>query len=302
MDRVAGVPTDRGRSDASDSTVAGSFLERLHLERVDRDIFTGWCHAGAPMRAFGGQVAAQALVAAGRTVAMEARPVHSLHGYFLRPGSTTDPIVYLVDRVRDGRSFSTRRVTAMQYGEIIFAMSASFAIWEPTLEHQTDPPVVPGPESLEDYPVLAHASDGRSAAQARLTDPIQLRLVDPDVVADATGGTAERIAWVRTTEPLPDDPLLHVCTLTYMSDLTLVGTVLQPHGGKDVAKSLYLASIDHAMWIHGPFRSDEWIMFVQDSPVARGGHGFARGELYRRDGTLIASAAQEALLRRLAGG
>ncbi len=279
-----------------------SFVDRLTLDRIDRDIFTGWCHAGAPLRAFGGQVAAQALVAAGRTVDHPDRPVHSLHGYFLRPGSTADPIVYLVDRTRDGRSFSTRRVTAMQYGETIFTMSASFAVNEPTLEHQVDAPPAPGPEGLPDHPLLQLAEDVRLSDQGYPhADLLQLRFVDPEVVAEVTNGTAVRISWVRTTERLPDDPLLQVCALAYFSDLTLVGTILHPHGGRRANADLMLASIDHAMWFHAPFRSDEWLMFVQDSPIARNGHGFARGQFYRRDGLLVASAAQEALLRRHEG-
>lgn len=277
----------------------GAFARQLELTRVDRDIFTGWCHAGAPMRAFGGQVAAQALVAAGHTVEDPTRHVHSLHGYFLRPGSTTDPIVYLVDRTRDGRSFSTRRVTAMQYGETIFTMAASFAIIEPTLEHQVDAPIVPGPEDLPDthLPMLADDPSLKEMGYPG-RELLQLRFVDADTVAQVTGGTALRIAWLRTLEPLPDDRLIHVCTLAYFSDLTLIGTILQPHGGRVSNPELDIASLDHAMWFHAPFRCDDWMMFVQDSPIARGGHGFARGEFYRRDGLLVASAAQEALLRQ----
>jgi len=299
----------------TDESPRETFTERLRLERVDRDIFTGWCHAGAPLRAFGGQVAAQALVAAGRTVDDPDRHVHSLHGYFLRPGRTTDAIVYLVDRTRDGRSFSTRRVTAMQYGETIFTMSASFAIREPTLEHQINAPAVPGPEGLPAYhiprftqdsmPQDDQSNDPRGGALDDEGYPehelLQLRFVDAEVVAEATHGAAQRIAWVRIQEQLPDDPLLHVCTLAYFSDLTLIGTILEPHGGRQANMDLDLASIDHAMWFHSPFRCDEWMMFVQDSPIARGGHGFARGEFYRRDGLLVASAVQEALLRRPRG-
>lgn len=276
-----------------------AFTERLRLERVDRDIFTGWCHAGAPLRAFGGQVAAQALVAAGHTVEDPEREVHSLHGYFLRPGRTSDPIVYLVDRTREGRSFSTRRVTAIQYGETIFAMAASFAVSEPTLEHQYEAPDVPGPDELPSFH-LPRFVDGGDLDKDGYPDHelLQLKFVDDDTVAEVTKGSAQRIAWVRTQDRLPDDPLLHVCTLAYFSDLTLIGTILQPHGGRAANEDLDLASIDHAMWFHSPFRCDDWMLFVQDSPIARGGHGFARGEFYRRDGLLVASAAQEALLRR----
>lgn len=276
-----------------------AFTERLHLERVDRDIFTGWCHAGAPLRAFGGQVAAQAMIAAGRTVEDPERLVHSLHGYFLRPGSTKHHIVYIVDRTRDGGSFSTRRVTAMQYGEVIFTMSASFAKREDTLEHQMEAPEVPGPEGLEDFPLAQFVADGEPERRGYPDQALlQLRFVDNEITKDATHGFANRIAWVRIADKLPDDPLIHVCTLTYFSDLTLIGTILQPHGGRIPNAHLNLASIDHAMWFHASFRCDEWMMFVQDTPIARRGHGLARGEFYRRDGGLVASAVQEALLRQ----
>lgn len=278
------------------------FIERLHLERVDRDIFTGFCHAGAPLRAFGGQVAAQALVAAGRTVDEPDRTVHSLHGYFIRPGHTTDPIVYMVDRTRDGRSFSTRRVRAIQYGETIFTMSASFAVIEPTLVHQMSAPSVPPPESLPLWH-LPNADDGQRQIREGFPrhELLELKFVDAEDVLKATNGSAVRIAWMRTVEPLPEDPLLHVCTLTYFSDLTLIGAILAEHGGRTANTDLELASLDHAMWFHAPFRADEWLMFVMDSPVASGGHGLARGEFYRQDGTLVASAVQEALLRRSRG-
>lgn len=274
------------------------FIARLALERVDRDIFTGFCHAGAPMRAFGGQVAAQALVAAGQTVDDSQRHVHSLHSYFLRPGRTTDPIVYLVERVRDTKSFTTRRVKAIQYGETIFTMSASFAIIESSLNHQVDPPMVPGPEAVEPYDFEARRGFRPEADGFPSRSLFDLRIVDPADVSRGPFGPAPRVAWMRTTEPLPDDPLLQVCALTYFSDLTLIGTILEPHGGRGANRELEIASLDHAMWFHAPFRVDDWVMFVMDSPVAAGGHGLARGEFYRPDGTLVASAVQEALLRQ----
>jgi acyl-CoA thioesterase-2 len=273
------------------------FVQRLTLDRVDRDIFTGYCHAGAPLRAFGGQVAAQALVAAGNTVDDEARHVHSLHAYFLRPGRTTDPIIYLVERARDSRSFSTRRVKAIQYGETIFTMSASFAIEESSLVHQIDPPDVPRPEDLEPFDFesrrgLRSGQDGFPSQSL-----FDLRIIQRDHITVRPNRLAPRIAWMRTTTPLPDDLLTQVCALTYFSDLTLIGTILEPHGGRVTNANLAVSSLDHAMWFHAPFRADDWVMFVMDSPVAAGGHGLARGEFYRPDGTLIASAVQEALLR-----
>ena len=273
------------------------FTDRLRLERVDRDIFTGWCHAGAPLRAFGGQVAAQALVAAGSTIDEPGRHVHSLHGYFLRPGRTTDAIVYLVDRLRDGRSFTTRRVRAVQYGEVIFAMSASFAVDEPGVEHQATMPDLPGPEKYQPVQTPHAAADPELGAEGfPYHQLLDVRLVDDATAARLSGDRAHRMAWLRTHRPLPDDALTHVCTLTYFSDLTLAGTTLVPHPGTD-DDDLDIASIDHAMWFHSPFRADEWLLFATDSPVARGGHGLARGEFFTRDGVLVASAVQEVLLR-----
>lgn len=286
-----------------------SFLDRLHLERIDRDIFTGWCHAGAPLRAFGGQVAAQALVAAGHTVEHEERHVNSLHAYFLRPGRTTDPIVYLVDRPRDGSSFSTRRVTAVQYGETIFTLSASFAPPFDGPEHQATQGEfgaaqswihhIPPPEAGEpkSWP---HSSDPVEAARLHAEgypeqDFIEMRVVDRDFVA-ATG-RAHQMAWLRSRQPLPDDPLVQVCALTYFSDLSLVGTMLTHHGGVEGTRDLQIASLDHAMWFHRPFRVDHWTLFVTDSPTAASGRGFARGTFYSEAGDMVASASQEALLR-----
>ncbi len=274
------------------------FVDRLTLERIDRDIFTGGCHAGAPQRAFGGQVAAQSLVAAGLTVDDPLRAVHSLHGYFLRPGRTDDRIVYLVDRPRDGRSFSTRRVQAVQYGETIFTMAASFAVHDVGPEHQYAAPDAPHPDTLDKVP-LAGDSDHRlhdaEAPDHRLLD---LRFVDIDTSAPPAYGQPQRMVWVRTRAPLPDDQRIHACALTYFSDLTLVGTALAPHGTRVGHPELMLASIDHAMWFHAPFRSDEWILFVQATPVARGGHGLTSGIFYSLDGRVIATAAQEVLMRR----
>lgn len=287
------------------------FIDRLGLRRIDRDIFTGWCHAGAPQRAFGGQVAAQALVAAGTTVEGDERTVHSLHAYFLRPGRTSDHIVYLVDRPRDGGSFSTRRVTAVQYGETIFMMSASFATDQTGPRHAPANAAfvasVPAPESIHPESVFDHVDIPSGADEA---DPVRdlreaglpahqlldLRLVPGEAVTAADIG-ADQMVWVRLPEQLPDRSLLHVCALTYLSDLTLVSTVLGHHGGRRGTRDLQIASIDHAMWFHERFRADEWLLFVTDSPVAGHGHGFARGSFYTANGTLVASVAQEVLVR-----
>ncbi len=273
------------------------FIDRLTLTRIDRDIFTGSCHAGAPLRAFGGQVAAQALVAAGSTIEHSDRHVHSLHGYFLRPGRTGEPIVYLVERPRDGRSFSTRLVRAVQHGETIFTMSASFAVRESGPSHQVPMPPAPPPESLPQAQ-LPTASVNPELRQMGFPEERQLdlRLIDREMAEDLTGGAASMIAWFRTGKPLPDDPLLQVCALTYFSDITLAGTTLRNLGPN--ARELWqLASLDHAMWFHDVFRADDWLLFVQDSTIAHGAHSLARGQFFSRDGLLVASAVQEVLMR-----
>ncbi len=291
-----------------------SFLDRLALKQIDRDIFTGWCHAGGPLRAFGGQVAAQALIAAGSTIEQQDRSVHSLHAYFLRPGRTTDHIVYLVDRPRDGRSFTTRRVKAVQYGETIFTMSVSFVatLQGPSHQARRNPSggsqaewmaTIPDPDSLPDV-VLPHADDHSKATAAALIKESfpEHRLLDFRMVSDETAqqvslGRFDRMAWMRTREELPHDYLINVCALTYLSDLTLVGTVTKHHGGRAASSHLELASLDHAMWFHQRFQADQWLLFATDSPCSGAGHGLARGEVFTRDGVLVASAVQEILLR-----
>lgn len=293
-----GPPSDQG------------FVERLTLTRIDDDIFTGWCHAGAPLRAFGGQVAAQALVAAGTTVGQPGRVVHSLHAYFLRAGSTTDHIVYMVDRPRDGRAFSTRRVQAVQYGKTIFTMSASFAQPMSGPGHHSRPMPdphwidrVPAPSELPRTNIVNRLTKGGDPSEQGLPgrDFVDVRFVNHELARQISQGRFDRMAWVRADEPLPDPSLFHVCAMTYFSDLTLVGTVLGHHGGFDARDDLDIASLDHAMWFHAPFRADEWLLFVTVSPVSGGGHGFATGQFYQPDGTLVSSAAQEVLMREPLG-
>ncbi len=275
------------------------FLDRLTLTSIDRDIFTGVCHSGAPLRAYGGQIAAQSLMAAGSTIDDPNRNVHSLHGYFLRPGQTKDTITYLVDRPRDGGSFSTRFVRAVQHGETIFMMTASFAVENDGPQHQFTRPPVTEPEALPTFPLQA-----TGATESRDNDYpgeplIDLRLIDAGRETELHEGRYERIAWVRTTEQLPGDSLVQACALTYLSDLTMVGTALSPHFSR--GESLQLASIDHAMWFHGPIRTDDWLLFTQDTPVARHGHGLARGLFFDSTGNLVASVVQESLMRRKRG-
>ena len=274
------------------------FIDRLTLETVDRDIFSGTCNSGAPLRAYGGQIAAQALMAAGMTVDDKARRVHSLHGYFLRPGRTKDSIIYLVDRPRDGRSFSTRIVRAVQHGETIFLMTASFAVTDVGPEHQFEIPEVVTPDDVPEmsYPEIL-ALDPDSALSLNYPDQalIDLRIVDHEHHVFLRDGRYERMSWVRITEPLPSDPLAQASALTYLSDLTMVRTALSPHF--EMRDELQLASIDHAMWFHAPIDTSQWLLFAQDTPVARGGHGLARGLFYDRQGQLVASVVQESLMR-----
>lgn len=275
------------------------FADRLALDQIDRDIFTGLCHAGAPLRAYGGQIAAQSLMAAGRTVDDPQRQVHSLHGYFLRPGRTKDSITYLVDRPRDGRSFSTRFVRAVQHGETIFMMTASFASRDAGPEHQFDEPPAPAPELIERFPTPAMESTPSERAAQGLPEEhlIDLRIVGGDTRMEMVDGRFERMAWVRITEPVEKTNLVQACALTYLSDLTMVSTAIAPHGARELRSELMLASIDHAVWFHGEVDTDDWLLFAQDTPVARSGHGLARGLFFNPQGTLVASCVQESLMR-----
>lgn len=290
----------------SDSPFQEHFADRLSLDQVDRDVFTGLCHSGAPLRAYGGQIAAQALVAAGRTVEASDRFVHSLHGYFLRPGRTKDSIVYLVERPRDGRSFSTRIVKAVQHGETIFMMTASFATIDDGPSHQFEMPDAPSPENVELFriPLTGHLDEAQRASDLDYPDSaiIDLRIIEPNQRVHMRDGRFESMAWVRIREPLADDHLTQASALTYLSDLTLVRMTLAPHMTVRDSTDLVLASIDHAVWFAAPFRADEWLLFAQDSPVAFGGHGLARGLFYTTDGVLVASVVQETLVRNRRAG
>jgi len=271
------------------------FLQRLTLDRIDRDIFTGTCHSGAPLRAYGGQIAAQSLMAAGLTVEASGRRVHSLHGYFLRPGQTKDTITYLVDRPRDGGSFSTRFVRAVQHGETIFMMTASFAVADPGPEHQFTRPSAPDHDGLAGIPLVLTVKTDPEAMDYPADSLIDLRPVEPMDAVSLRDGRYEWMAWVRATESLPEDPLIQACALAYLSDLTMVSTALSPHPRE--RGDLQLASIDHAMWFHASARADDWLLFAQDTPVARGGHGLARGLIFDGAGLLVASVVQESLMR-----
>jgi acyl-CoA thioesterase-2 len=225
--------------------------------------------------------------------------VHSLHAYFIRPGDTAVPLVYTVERLRDGRSFTTRRVTAIQHGKAIFTLSASFQSHESGFEHSAAMPVVPRPDEIEtaaDRLRRLHLPVDDYARQS----PIDLRHVGPlpiEAEKDRSLITSRNLVWLRADGELPDDPLLHVCLMTYASDMTLLDTVLLAHGVSWSSDLVYGASLDHAMWFHRPFRVDRWLLFVQDSPVASGARGLARGVVYTADGELVVSVVQEGLLR-----
>jgi len=278
-----------------------NLVDLLDLERIDTNIFRGRSPEESLQRVFGGQVAGQALIAAGRTVDAH-RPVHSLHAYFLRPGIPGVPIVYQVDRIRDGRSFTTRRVLGVQQGRTIFALTADFHLPEPTpFEHQIAAPPVPGPEELPSALDEVGAVLGEIPPFISRRQPFDLRYVERlRWREEELAGVEPRVAvWLRTNGTLGDDPLIHACAVTYASDMTLLDAVrvpVEPLWGK---RHFDMASLDHAMWFHRPFRADEWLLYQQESPVAVGGRGLARGQLFDRQGRLVVSVMQEGLFRRL---
>jgi acyl-CoA thioesterase II len=274
-------------------------LDLLDLEQIEVNIFRGRSPDETVQRVFGGQVAGQALVAVGRTVPAD-RPVHSLHAYFIHPGDPTVPLVYTVDRVRDGRSFTTRRVSAVQHGRTIFTLSASFHRAEQGLVHAMPMPDVPPPEDLRpNIERLEQALGTELPAHVR-DSPIDLRSVGAlsvEAASDPSLRTARNLVWLRVNGELPADPLLHVCLMTYASDLTLLDTVLLEHGASWYDGRTTGASLDHAMWFHRPFRADQWLLYAQESPIAYGARGLARGEVFTAAGDLVVSVVQEGLIR-----
>jgi acyl-CoA thioesterase II len=284
------------------SKALDKLLDLLDLEQIEVNIFRGRSPEERVQRVFGGQVAGQALVAAGRTVPPD-RPVHSLHAYFIRPGDPAVPLVYLVDRVRDGRSFTTRRVSVVQHGETIFTLSASFHQAEPGPAHQVAMPRVPPPEEITPtVPRLEKLFGPLNERYARMfrDNPIALRFAGPLTVEaqrDPALRTESNLVWLRVDGDLPDDPLLHLCLMTYASDMTLLDSVLLAHGMSWADGRTIGASLDHAMWFHRPFRADRWLLYAQESPVAYGARGLARGQVFTRDGELVVSVVQEGLIR-----
>ncbi|MFI1863606.1 acyl-CoA thioesterase [Streptomyces jumonjinensis] len=279
-------------------------LDLLDVERIERDIFRGRSRSAAVPRVFGGQVAAQALAAAGRTVPDD-RTAHSLHAYFLRQGDPGVPIVYTVDRVRDGRSFTTRQVTAVQHGRPVFQLTASFQCHEEGLEHQSPMPDAPDPESLPTAAEMLPSYADRFAdpgAVDRLLEAraaVDLRYVQPPPYGSVGEPREPRSqVWFRAGGELSDDPLLHACLAVYVSDMTLLDSVLLAHGrGGWAVGDVVGASLDHAMWFHRPFRADEWLLYDQESPSASGGRGLGQARIHTRDGRLAMTVIQEGVIR-----
>jgi acyl-CoA thioesterase-2 len=273
-------------------------LRLLQLEALEVNLFRGESRDIGSPQVFGGQVLGQALTAASRTV--EGRVVHSLHAYFLRRGDFKAPIVYAVDRSRDGHSFSNRRVIAIQHGEQIFNMTASFQVIESGLEHQIAMPSVPEPESLPDSSrvtpaLLAHLPE-RMRRLLQTPRPFEFRSVQGADQLRASKA-ASRQVWFRAVGAVPDDETLNRCLLAYVSDFYLLETATLPHGISSLSGRAIAASIDHAMWFHRPLRVDDWLLYAVDSPSASGARGFARASVFARDGRLVASTAQEGLVR-----
>ncbi len=278
------------------SAALDELVSLLDLEPIEVNVFRGNSPDEDRQRTFGGQVAGQALTAAVRTVDAE-RHVHSLHAYFLRPGDPNAPILYTVDRIRDGRSFTTRRVVAVQHGRAIFNLQASFQVHEAGFEHQEPAPSgLPDPLSLPTWQErLAPFADviGEWATRPR---PIDLRFIDGGPAAERPPSDHQR-TFLRADGRLPDDPALHACVVTYASDMTLLDTVLLPHGIGWPHTGVQMASLDHAMWFHRRFRADEWLLFDQRTHVSSGARGLATGELYDAEGHLVVSVVQEGLIR-----
>ena len=276
-----------------------SLLKLLDLERLELNLFRGQNRDIGSGRLFGGQVLAQALVAAGRTV--EGRAAHSLHGYFILPGSVETPVVYQVDRIRDGKSFTTRRVLAIQEGREIFTMVCSFQVPEGGIEHGAALPAVPAPEELPRELDLVRAMAERIPAPLReiytQDRPIDFRPIAPVDPFSPEKRPPFKHTWFRAEGAMPEEPILHQAVLAYASDYGLLGTALLPHGLSFLMRGVQAASLDHAVWFHRPFRVDDWLLYAMDAPASAGARAFTRGSIFTRDGRLVASTAQEGLIR-----
>jgi acyl-CoA thioesterase-2 len=289
--------------DAEPQPALDALLRTLDLEPLEDNLFRGPRGAEGWQRVFGGQVLGQSLAAAARTVD-PSRPVHSLHGYFLLAGDPSRPIVYDVERIRDGGSFTTRRVKAIQHGRPIFSMSSSFHKSEPGFDHQAPMPDVPPPEELPNpKDAIAKHLDALPPSMKSYwsrEQPIDMRVADLSRYLTREKKTPIQHIWIKANGRLPDDPVVHQAVLAYASDFTLLDTALIAHGKLLFDADVQLASLDHGMWFHRPFRADEWLLYAQDSPSGFGARGFCRGSIYSRDGVLIASVVQEGLVRQRA--
>ena len=276
-------------------------LKHLTLERLEENLFRGQSQDIGSPNVYGGQVLGQALFAASQTV--EGREAHSLHAYFLRPGDKKEPIVYEVDRIRDGRSYTTRRVVAIQRGKPIFNMSTSFKTREEGIEHQCEMPDVPGPEDLPNMTELGKQALAEMPEKLsrflKWQRPIELRPVQSTHLLHPEPTPPFQDIWIKAIDALPDDPAIHKVLLAYASDYSLLGTALLPHGLTFTQGTIRAASLDHAMWFHRDFRMDEWLLYSMDSPNMSHGRGFSRGNLFTREGTLVASMVQEGMIRRV---
>jgi len=278
-------------------------IETLNLEPLELNLFRGRSPQSRWQRVFGGQVVAQALVAACRTVEdVTTRPPHSLHAYFLLGGDPKVPIIYEVDRIRDGKSFTTRNVKAIQHGHAIFSMSVSFHVHEEGLSHQFPMPDVPQPDALPDEAEMKERIWPRMPEAVRRyyerERPIELRPVEYGRYLGETWNDGHFHVWMRATGTLPNEPAIHQCVLAYASDMMLLDAALIPHGRSVFSEDIMAASLDHALWFHRPFRADAWLLYAQDSPNLSDSRGFSRGLIFASDGTLVASVAQEGLLRQ----
>lgn len=274
-------------------------LDLLKVERLEVDLFRGISPDETSQRVFGGQVIGQAMMAAYQTV--EERACHSMHAYFIRPGDPNVPIIYQVDHSRDGRSFTTRRVVAIQHGKQIFNLAASFQVPEEGWFHEADMPDVPGPEDLKSRLDLrkeaAHLFPEAMRKQMTRARAIEMRPVDPADFFDPKPMPAKHSIWFRANRCFEDDPAIHQCLMAYASDMSLLDSGTRPHGISWHSGEAMMASLDHAMWFHAPARADEWLLYTQDSPHAGGARSFNRGMIFKQDGTLVASVAQEGLMR-----
>jgi acyl-CoA thioesterase II len=298
-DAPPGTEAPSGAARSSDDQAAlEALVALLDLEAIEVNIFRGNSPDENRQRVFGGQVAGQALVAAARTIDEVGRLVHSLHAYFLRPGDPTVPILYEVDRIRDGRSFSTRRVVAIQHGRAIFNLQASFHDHEAGPDHQIPMPEGMGdPEQLPDFRTRMAPYADKIGDWYHRPRPIDLRHVDGDPFSRRGQSATGQHVWLRADGTLPDDPVLHACVVTYASDMTLLDTTILPFGLGWDSPGIQMASVDHAMWFHRPFRADDWLLYAQSAISTSSARGMARGSIFTRDGILAVSVVQEGLTR-----